>query len=56
MAQRVENLTSGSSRCGTAGMNPITIHEDGDWVHGLARWGLWRGPELWCRLQMRLGY
>ena len=33
-----------------------SIHEDGSPIPGLTHWvGDWCCPELWCRLQVRLG-
>ena len=46
----------GSSHQGSAVMNPTSIQEDVDSIHGLAQWAKdQRCGELWCRSQTRLG-
>ena len=48
---------AGSSRCGSAVMNPTSIHEDR--VRSLASLSglrIWRCRELWCRSQMQLRF
>ena len=45
-----------SSRCGTAEMNPMRIHEDAGSIPGFTRGsGIWRCCELRCRSQTQLG-
>ena len=58
MLQWVKNLTAGSYPCGSALMNPASIHEDTGLIPGLARWIkdlIWLCCKLWCRWQTWLG-
>ena len=46
----------GRSRGGSAGKNPISIHEDaGSSLASLSELRIQRGHELWCRWQTQLG-
>ena len=46
----------GSSHCGSPGSEPDCIHEDVGSVPGLTGLGIRHCRELWCRLQLRLGF